>query len=105
MDILPGRTTRAGLLGAVLGGMAGFTAGLLFAPSEGPRTRRRLLYQLEHLAVRVGLFIEDLRHTRATSEARSTGDALVQDAQERAQRIRDDIDTLLEEMRRQHPAE
>lgn len=101
---LSGRVARAGVLGALLGGMAGFTAGLLFAPDEGQRTRRRLVYQLEHLAVQVGLFVEELMRSEAASDARRTSDALVADAQERAQRIRDDIDALLEEMRQQDTA-
>ncbi len=102
---LASRLARAGLFGAVLGGMTGFAAGLLVAPDEGQRTRRRLVYRLEHLALQASLFVEDLMHSKTTSEARRTSDALVADAQERAQRIRDDIDTLLEEMRQQDAAE
>ena len=81
--------------------MAGFALGLLAAPEPGQRTRRRLFYQLENVALRTGLLVERLFDRSAGSDARRTGDALVADAQERAQRIRDDIDALLEEMRRQ----
>ncbi len=95
---------KLGIVGVVIGGMAGFAVGLLLAPEEGPRTRRRLVYQLENLAAQTGLLVERLVSRRDSSEARRTGDALVADAQERAQRIRDDIDALLEEMRREDAA-
>ncbi len=96
-----GRNATFGIGSALLGGMAGFAAGLLFAPEEGQRTRRRVVYQLENLALRVVLFVQRVLSDDAGSEARRTGDALVADAQARAQRIRDDIDALLEEMRQQ----
>ncbi len=92
---------KTGMLGAFLGGMAGFAVGLLLAPEAGPRTRRRLVYQLEDLAVQTGLYVEQLLSGQTRSEARRSGDALVEDAQVRAERIRDDIDALLEEVRRQ----
>ena len=44
--------------------------------------------------------VEQLTQSEAESEARRTGDALVADAQAQAQRIREDIDELLGEMRR-----
>ena len=43
---------------------------------------------------------DELLAPEADNEARRTADALVEDAQERAQRIRDDIDSLLGEMKR-----
>lgn len=92
---------KSGILGALLGGMTGFAVGLLLAPEAGPRTRRRVLYQLENLAVQSGLLVDRLVNQRSSGDARRTGDALVADAQARAQRIRDDIDALLEEVRRQ----
>ena len=89
---------------AVLGGLGGFALGVLAAPEPGQRTRRRLLYQLENMALRTGLLVERLFERRVGSDARRTGDALVADARERAQRIRDDIDALLEEMRQHDEA-
>lgn len=96
-----GRNATFGIGSALLGGLLGFTVGLLFAPEEGQRTRRRVVYQLENLVLRTGFFVQGLLSKDAGNEARRTGDALVADAQERAQRIRDDIDALLEEMRQQ----
>jgi gas vesicle protein len=93
------RTVRAGVVGAIAGGALGLAAGLLVAPQEGRKVRRRLLYQFEDAALRAGLFIEELLRSDAeNSEARRTGDALVEDAEVRARLIREDIDALLDEM-------
>jgi gas vesicle protein len=91
---------RSGVLGLLLGGAAGFTLGLLLAPEEGQRLRRRLSYRLEHLGQQVALMMDELLKQETDNEARQTANALVADAQERAQRIRDDIDSLLGEIQR-----
>ena len=87
-----------------LGGVVGFTMGLLVAPERGKEVRRRLLYRLEHLADQLAALVEQVASSESdASEARRTGDALVADAQLRAERIRDDIDALLDEMRQTSP--
>lgn len=94
-----GSVARAGAWGMIAGGVAGFAVGLLLAPEEGQKLRRRVAYQLEHLADQLGTFVEQLSNPDGDSEARRTGDQLVEDAREKAQRIRDDIDALLGEVR------
>lgn len=102
-DYTFGSVLRAGVWGLLVGGVTGFAVGLLLAPEEGRKIRRRMAYQLEHLADQVGTFVEQVAGQEAMNEARRTGDALVADAQEQAKRIRDDIDALLGEMRRGGP--
>lgn len=92
---------RAGILGVIFGGVTGFLLGLLLAPEEGQRLRRRLSYRLEHLGEQVSSLADEILSPETESDARRTGDALVADANVRAQRIRNDIDTLLGEMRQQ----
>lgn len=92
---------RSGAWGLLIGGAVGFTLGILLAPEEGDKVRRRLAYQLEHLTQQVGSLLDQVVSPQAKSEARRTGDALVADAQVKAQRIRDDIDALLGELQRQ----
>ena len=94
-----GSVVRAGAWGILAGGVAGLAVGLLLAPEEGQKLRRRVAYQLEHLADQLSAFVEHLSNPDGGSEARRTGDQLVEDAREQAQRIRDDIDTLLGEVR------
>lgn len=98
-----GSVIRASAWGALLGGMAGFALGLMVAPEEGERLRRRFSYRLEQLGARVSHLVDDVLNPTAHSEARRTGDALVADARDRAERIREDIDTLLGEIRRGTP--
>jgi gas vesicle protein len=78
--------------------------GLLLAPERGQQARRRLAYQLETLADQTGRLVQGLFGSEVTSEARRTGDALVADAQARADHIRNDIETLLNEIQTQDSA-
>lgn len=94
-----GSVIRASAWGMIAGSLAGFAIGILLAPEEGQKLRRRMAYQLEHLANQLGMFIDQLSSPEAGSEARRTGDQLVEDAREKAQRIREDIDALLGEVR------
>lgn len=94
-----GRMARVGAWGVLLGGAAGFALGVLLAPEEGRKLRRKLAYQLENLADQVGTMVDHLLSPEAGGEARRRGDALVADARMKARRIQDDIDSLLGEIR------
>ena len=83
----------------ILGGAIGFGLGLLLAPEEGKRLRRKLAYQLDHISEQVADLIEKTLSPESESAARKEGKALVDDAQEKAEKIRSDIDALLGEMR------
>ena len=98
------RTTQIGIWSALAGGAVGFTLGMLFAPQRGPDTRRRLAYQLEHLAAQTEGFLRRLVQSGLEESAVRTGDELVADAEARADHIRSDIDALLEELRKQSAA-
>lgn len=99
-----GSVIRSGAWGVLVGGAAGFALGVLLAPEEGQTIRRRIVYRLEYLAGQVSNLADHLIKQQSGSEARRTGDALVADARVQAQRIRQDIDQLLDEMRRQNVA-
>lgn len=102
-DYTFGSVMRASALGVLVGGVTGFALGLLLAPEEGRKIRRRMVYQLEHLADQVGVFVDQATGTNAASEARKSGDAVVAEAREKARQIREDIDALLGEVRRGVP--
>lgn len=74
---------------------------MMFAPQRGPDTRRRLAYQLEHLAAQSEDFLRRFLESGPEGGAHRSGEELVEDAQARADHIRDDIDALLEELRQQ----
>jgi gas vesicle protein len=94
-----GRSARAWFWGVVAGGVVGFGLGLITAPEEGRKVRRRLAYQLDHLGNRVSELIDDVLNPDESGEARRDGNALVADAEEKAEQIRADIDNLIGEMR------
>ena len=94
-----GSMMRAGAWGALLGGAAGFSLGLLLAPEEGQKVRRRLAYQLEHLLVQFRQVLDQVVGPEHENQARRSGDALVADAREEADRIQADIEALLVKMR------
>lgn len=99
-----GSLVRAGIWGAVIGGATGFALGLLLAPEEGQKIRRRVAYQLENLADQINGFVENVVHPEVRGDARQKGDAIVADARNRAQRIQDDIDALMGEVRKHGPS-
>ncbi len=95
-----GKVVRAGTWGVLLGGAAGFALGLLLAPEEGQKIRRRLAFHLEQLSRQIGTFIEQVTSDDDGSAARREGKELVEDAKQRAQKIRADIDALLGEVQK-----
>jgi gas vesicle protein len=94
-----GRSARAWLWGILVGGAAGFGLGLIIAPEEGRKVRRRLAYQLDRLGNRVSEMLDEVLNPDEEGEARRDGDALVADAEAKADQIRSDIDNLIGEMR------
>ena len=86
---------RAGVFGVLIGGIAGCTLGLLIAPKEGKKIRRRVAYQLDKVTNQIGSIIDQTFRPLPGSPARQTGDAIVADAKAKAQRISEDIDALL----------
>jgi gas vesicle protein len=93
------RSTRIGVYSALVGGAVGFAVGMLFAPKRGPDARRRITYQLERLTAQAEGFLRRLVQSGAETEGLRNSDAVVEDAEARADHIRDDIDALMEELR------
>jgi hypothetical protein len=91
--------TRIGVFSALAGGAVGFALGMLFAPKRGPDARRRIAYQLEQLTAQAEGFLRRLAQSGVESEKRRNSEAVVEDAEARADHIRDDIDALMEKLR------
>lgn len=77
---------------------------MLFAPQRGPDARRRIAYQLENLTAEAEGFLRRFLQAGPDSDARRNSDAVVEDAEARADHIRDDIDALLQELRQSSQA-
>lgn len=95
---------KAASWGVVLGAGIGFALGMLLAPEEGQKLRRRLGFQMERLSSELGKLIEGLSSTTESSEARDKAKSLVADVEERAQEIRHEMDALLEKYPTRHQA-
>jgi gas vesicle protein len=93
------RATRIGVCSALAGGAVGFALGMLFAPKRGPDARRRIAYQLEQLTAEAEGFLRRLLQSGVEDEGRRNSDAVVENAEARADHIRDDIDALMEKLR------
>lgn len=91
-----GSVLRAGTFGVLAGGAVGFLVGLLIAPEEGTRLRRRLAYRMDRLADGVGDWVGSLAAPDAEpSEVALSSAAVVADAEVEAERIRGEIDRLI----------
>ncbi|NNE34697.1 MAG: YtxH domain-containing protein [Rhodothermales bacterium] len=87
---------RAAAWGVVVGGGVGFALGMLLAPEEGRKLRRRLAFQLEHISGNIGDYLDGMSSTAVSSAAREKGEAVIADVEERAEAIRQEIDDILE---------
>jgi gas vesicle protein len=95
---------RASVLGAIAGGLTGFGLGLLVAPDEGRKVRRRLAYLLDRWSHQVATLVEQLGSDEVQSAARDSGAALIADAREQAERILQDANSLMNEVQ-QRPSD
>lgn len=89
---------RASVLGAIAGGLTGFSLGLLVAPDEGRKARRRLAYLLDRWSHQIAALVEQLGSDEVQSAARESGAALIADAREQAERILQDANSLMNEV-------
>ncbi len=90
---------RASVFGLLAGGAVGFSLGLLLAPDEGQKARRRVAYLLDRWARQVAMLVDQLNSDEAQSTARESGAALIADAREQAERILNDANSLMKEVR------
>ncbi len=93
-----GNTLMAFLMGAATGAVLG----ILYAPDKGVNTREKLSYQLDKYRVMLQDLINDFvsgKETPLTSEAKSQGQKVVDEAKNKAERLLEDVDELLEQIR------
>lgn len=96
------KTLRTGTIALLVGTAAGFALGVLFAPEEGKKLRRKLAYQLEHLGESVADLIDQtIGEKKVPGFVKRESDSLVETARQKANVISHDIDALLDEMRSQ----
>lgn len=97
------RTSRD--LTFLLTGIAtGAIIGLLYAPEEGKITRDKLSYRLSKYREQLEQLLSDLMNSADLPEnlSRNEGQRVVNDAREKAERLLEDVDRLMAQIKQQN---
>lgn len=90
------------MLAFLAGAATGAIIGILYAPDKGSNTREKLSFQLDKYRKVLQDLINDFvsgKETELTSEAKSQGQKVVDEAKNKAERLLEDVDDLLEQIR------
>jgi len=90
------------LMAFLVGAATGAILGILYAPDKGINTREKLSFQLDKYRKLLQDMINDFvdgKETPLTSEAKSQGQKVVEEAKTKAEQLLEDVDELLEQIR------
>jgi gas vesicle protein len=93
--------TTNGLIAFVTGCLTGAALGVLYAPDKGEVLRTQLTYRLSKYREKLEDVIQDLvdKKDQPDSFARSEGERVVNDAREKAEKLLEDVDRLMAQIK------
>jgi gas vesicle protein len=96
------RTSQT-LISFLVGSATGAIIGLLYAPDKGAVTRDRLTYRLSKYRDQLEGLLNDVLNSNDLPEsfAKTEGQRVVNDAREKAERLLEDVDRLMDQIKRQ----
>lgn len=96
------KNSNNALIAFLAGAAAGAILGVLYAPDKGSNTREKLSFRLDKYKKVLQDFLDDLvtgKDSPLTTEAKSQGQKVVSEAKGKAERLLEDVDDLLEQIR------
>jgi gas vesicle protein len=99
------KNSNNALMAFLAGAAVGAILGVLYAPDKGSNTREKLAFRLDKYKKILEEYLDglvsgkELPLTSETSEAKSQGQKVVSEAKGKAERLLEDVDDLLEQIR------
>lgn len=96
--------TGRDLLFLLTGAIAGTAVGMLYAPDKGIATRYRVSFRLSKYREQIEQLLTHLANSADSPEnlSKNEGQRVVNDAREKAERLLEDVDRLMAQIKRQN---